>query len=299
MAVTPRALGDPHPYPDDATQVVPRATFALDGLRWDAPDPGAGPAGVMDATLVMPRLDRPQWRAVEPGDLERAARRRRNRKVASTALAAAGLIVVVSTAFAVLGTEPGDPTFAGAIPTVVPTATTPSAQPSNLAPLRTAGAGPVTSTPDGTPSPDPDQTSTTPGHSPSSHAGARRSTQAPVAGRRATRATVAPTATMDPAETEVSISSPQDGETVGESVTVSGESHAPDGYQVWLLTRSGQNGTWQVAGGCGEERHFVCDPVTLDSGEDTHHLAVIVTDDANEPSASLARDEVTVHRTPG
>ncbi|MFF0375624.1 hypothetical protein [Actinoplanes missouriensis] len=314
MAVTPRAPGDPHPYPDDATQVVQRDAFALNGPQWDAPAPGTsgpagtgrhpdpqptgsgtGPVGAMDVTMVMPRLDRPRWRAVEPGDLERVAKRRRNRRVASTALAATGLIAVVSAAFTVLDTEPGDPTFAVAVPTVVATGMSPSAEPSELPPLRTVTAGPVDS-PDGTPSPDPDQSSAAPGHSPSSRAGARRTAQAPPAGRRATRATVAPTATVDPDETEVSISSPQDGETVGDSVTVSGESRAPDGYQVWLLTRSGQSGTWQVAGGCGEQRHFVCDPVSLDSSEDTHHLAVIVTDDANEPSASLARDEVTVHR---
>ncbi|MEU4688835.1 hypothetical protein [Actinoplanes sp. NPDC023714] len=313
MAVTPRAPDDPHTHLDDATQVFPGAT----PISSDATQvfPGATPISsdatrvfpparpapdALDSTLVMPRRERPAWRADEPAEEARQlrqARRLRHRKLASMAFAATGLIVVTSGAWALLGSEPGDPTFAGAIPTV-PVAEAPvSSGPAAVAPLTPLDADasePGYETWTETVTPTAGRTSSTPRVKRSaqaaapSPAGVAAETPAATPGRRARKAT--PDAGRTAAAASVSIASPRNGESVEENVTVSGEAEVPDGHQVYLLT-----GTDQATTSCAGEGHFVCGPVTLDDGEETVPLAVVVAPEGDAGDA-VARDEITVQR---
>jgi hypothetical protein len=169
MAVNPRVPDDPHHTPDphrnDATQVVPRVDPAKDELsstlimpRRERPDAAAArPTWAVDPSDAAGRVavtagpaarpawaaERPAWQAVEPGDAGRQSRRLRRRRTVSMALAATGLIVVVSGAWALLRSETGDPTFAGAVP-AAPAVASPagSAPAAGVAPLAPIGAGP-------------------------------------------------------------------------------------------------------------------------------------------------------------
>ena len=102
--------------PGDASQVPVRQGDATQMIARQEEDESRGVRPRLGATLVMPRVERPAWRAVEPEDVARRARRMRRRKLLSMVSAATGLTVVVTGAWALARTEPGEPTFAQAEP---------------------------------------------------------------------------------------------------------------------------------------------------------------------------------------
>jgi hypothetical protein len=313
--LVPRTSGDdatqlvPRTSGDDATQLVPRAS--ADDATQLVP---RAPRDELSATLIMPRRERPgstmdmpganrpPWQGVEPLGAARKSRRLRNRRNASMAFAATGLIVVVSGAWALLSSDPGDPTFAGAAP--APPAASASADPAGadpaagLAPLQptgddvtsapgeTAGAGATSDPVVAEPSGDPATSEPRPSAHPSTEPGPARATM------KATTATRAPKADSKPKKlaASVSIASPRNGANVEESVTVSGEAEVPDGHHVYLLA-----GTAQSASSCEGRRHFVCGPVTLDGDEESVQLTVVVAAE-DDGGAEAARAEVTVQR---
>ncbi|BBH69009.1 hypothetical protein ACTI_56940 [Actinoplanes sp. OR16] len=309
MAVTPGAPDDPHTHPNDATQVFPRqepSSYAGRPPHDPRPNDVAGLAGgasahdprPLDATMVMPRRERPAWRGPEPAEAAQKARRLRNRKIASMVFAATGLLVVTSGAWAVLGSGPGDPTFAGAVPTLPAAHMSASAGPAAVAPLQPVGEPTSGVARSETVTPSAARTSGTPRTKRRTHvsgapsASVRASARA--AGRKSDESGITPSdarplSVLAPAS--VSIESPQDGETVEETVTVSGEAEVPDGHQVYLLT-----GSDQETSTCQGESHFVCGPVAIDDGEETVPLAVVVAPEG-DAAAATARDQITVQRT--
>ncbi|WP_111653671.1 hypothetical protein [Actinoplanes lutulentus] len=322
---------------DDATRQISYGDLALEAQRQETPavpaEPdvlpahagqtrgGAGHAGPsrtgqepLDATLVMPRRERPAWRATEPGETARLAKSTKNtrsnksgnarsneslKKTLSMVAAATSLVAVVSLAWTVLGSEPGDPTFAGAVPPM-PAAVT-SADAGGVAPLtelpgdpivtsQTDGVTPTASRTTGAPrqrasaqaSVDPDPVKTR------ARATVKVTTEAPETTTK-TKTTTKKKSAAAAEEASVSIGSPQNGESVEESVTVSGEADIPAGKQVVLRMRATEGEDYRTVGTCQGTRSFVCDPVYLDADEESYQLAVIVAD-------GLASDEVTVHR---
>ncbi|WP_433832011.1 hypothetical protein ACQP2E_15025 [Actinoplanes sp. CA-015351] len=308
---------------DDATRQIAYGDLTLEAQRRESPEDSgpvhasagnaeSGRAGQapLDATLVMPRRERPAWRATEPGEtarLSKSSERTKGgiakssenlKKALSMVAAATSLVAVVSLAWTVLGAEPGDPTFAGAVPPM-PAAES-SADPAGVAPLTELPGDPIVTSQPGGVAPSVSRAADAPRKRASAQPGVdpapvRTRTRAKLtvtAEAPATKANAKANAAAAAEEASVSIGSPQNGETVEESVTVSGEADIPAGKQVVLQMRATEGEDYRTVGTCQGARSFVCDPVFLDADEESYQLAVIVAD-------GLASDEVTVHREAG
>jgi hypothetical protein len=106
----------------------------------------------------------------------------------------------------------------------------------------------------------------------------------------------------------ISIGEPGGGATVSGPVSVSGTVDMPEGHQVWLLSRQGATGSYQVEGACRGQRAFVCGSAGLaGGGDDTFEFTTVVVDPATAATlhagatrdslpAYVARSEVTVRR---
>ncbi|GIE32418.1 hypothetical protein Ait01nite_054630 [Actinoplanes italicus] len=106
----------------------------------------------------------------------------------------------------------------------------------------------------------------------------------------------------------ISIGEPGGGATVSGPVSVSGTVDMPEGYQVWLLSRQGATGSYQVEGACRGQRAFVCGSAGLaGGGDDTFEFTTVVVDSATAATLHagatrdslptyVARSEVTIRR---